>query len=353
MAPPLAADIVVTLEGPRMRPNLVVAALRFTLVSSALTGCTNTGLVSSAPQNTRPLTQIPAALQSFIGSGHRAGLKLVDAAKIKAQLYVSQFATKAVNDYSAPNRGNAAPFCEITGTNFVNSLGVDSSGTVWIPQGNPIKITSNGANCGPAGPTLTDPNGQPVDIAFDSQGTRYVADIQNNSSGPGDISVYPPGYTSPTRTLTGSFVFAVIGVAVDSRDNVYMSFVDEKNHGSVIEFPQGQMPGKNLTEVHAGLTPGTVGFDRHDNLIIQDQGTRMTKIYAPPYTGKHRKIALKGYTVQCSLNKRETALACADYENATVDVFRYPSGKYLYSFNNGISASGELIGLAYDPAGPN
>ncbi len=336
-----------------MRSNFFVAALRLTLVSCALAACTYAGSGSPVPANTRPLTQIPATLQAFVGSGHGVGLNLVDAAKIKPQLYVSQFATTAVNDYSAHNRGDAAPFCQIVGTNFVNSLGVDSSGTVWIPQGNPIKITSNGANCGPAGTTLSDPNGQPVAIAFDSKGTRYVADIQNNSSGPGDISVYPAGSTSPTRTLTGNYVFAVLGVGVDSKDNVYMSFIDRKNRGNVIEFAHGQMPGKNLTEVRTGTTPGSITFDRHDNLIIQDQGTRMTEIYAPPYTGKHRKIALKGYTVQCSLNKRETALACADYENSTVDVFRYPSGKYLYSFNNGISVSGELIGLAFDPAAPN
>jgi sugar lactone lactonase YvrE len=290
-------------------------------------------------------------------TGTRLGLRIVDPATIKAQIYVGQYGAPSdpgeVNDYNANNSKDKKEFCQVSDLTGVNAIAVDSTGELWIPQQNASgvnEVTSIAPDCGKAGTTLSDPNGQPNDIAFNSSGVRYVSDIVGNGSTAGDISVYPKGKTSPTSTLTDSAVFYSQGVAVDSHGNVYQAFVNQAvTKGGILEFAAGKMPGKIIKDIKITV-PGVPILDKSDDIIVTDDATTAVNIYAPPYNKAPKTFPLEGTTSQCSLNKAETNIACADRGNDSIDIYSYPAGKYSYSFSNGLGASPLLtIGIAQDP----
>jgi len=295
-----------------------------------------------------------------VGGAHPndTGLRMVDPAAVKAQIFVGQYggpsAPGEVNDYVANNSKNRKEFCQIADLTGVNSLGVDSTGELWIPQETASgvnEITSNAPNCGKAGITLSDPNGQPADIAFASNGTRYVSDLVGNGSTAGDISVYPKGKTAPTSKLTNSLVFYSQGAGVDSHNNVYQSWVNQaQSAGGILKYSAGKMPGKLLKAIKITIPGGPI-FDKSDNLIVTDDATTAVNIYTPPYTKAPKTFPLKGIGPQCSLNAAETSIACGDPGNNSVDVYKYPAGTYMYSFNSGLGGSPLVtIGVAQDPS---
>jgi hypothetical protein len=309
----------------------------------------------------RPLSLADVASLNGGRPGSRTPLNFLDPAVVKPQMYVSQYGQAAslegkVNDYGPTNQKNLKPLCVIGDLNEVNGIEVDSANELWIPLitlAGVGEVLSRSPHCGKAGVTLQDPNGEPADIAWAPNGTTYVSDIVSTGSNAGDISVYPKGATSPTSKLTNNSVFVSIGVSVDSKGNVYQSYFTSLSgaSGGVIEFPGGKMPAKPLKTVSATVTvPGTPTLDKSGNMIITDQSTDTLYIYAPPYTKAPKSFALEGQSVQCSLNKAETDIACADAANNAIDVYAYPAGTYMYSFNKGLNSSLTTIGVAQDPA---
>ena len=278
----------------------------------------------------------------------------IDPAALKGQIFVSAYSTAsstAVNDYAAGNTKNKGAICQITSVGEgINALGVDASNELWVPQGLDTKsglsdIVSFAPNCGAQGQTLSDSKGQPAGIAFASDGTRYVNNILGPASGAGNVAVYPKGKTKPSRLLTNPSIYFANGVGVDSKGNVYVSFYTASSTTGVMEFKGGQMPGTVL-KIQNGA-PGAIAFDKSDNLIITDDSAVTLNVYAPPYTKKPKTYPLQGHSPQCSLNAAQSNLACSDKTNTAVDIYSYPAGKYLYSFNSGLVAT--VIGTVQDP----
>jgi hypothetical protein len=297
----------------------------------------------------------PYDLHGAPAPGDRSGLRIVDPDTIKPQISVGQYGTTSgpgqVNDYAA-GTPRKPPFCQIENLLGVNAIETDASGNLWVPQvagGTTNEVISYAPNCGKVGTTLSDPNGQPGDIAFATNGTRYVSDILGNGSVAGDIGVYLKGKTAPSSKLVNKNVFFSLGVALDSKGNVYESFIDSAGTGGgVIEFVAGKGAGKVLAGIKIA-EPGTLIIDKHDNLLTTDQNANTLDTYAPPYTKAPATFALKGQSIQCALNAAGTNIACADRANNTVDLYKYPTGTYSLSFNAKLSPTATTIGIAQDP----
>jgi hypothetical protein len=91
-------------------------------------------------------------------------------------------------------------------------------------------------------------------------------------------------------------------------------------------------------------------FDRHDNLLLVNQTHPAILVFAAPYTKKAvATLPLKGTTVECAMSSRGDRLFCADYEFGSVDAYAYPTGKYLFSYTNGLEAQDGLTGIALQP----
>lgn len=298
--------------------------------------------------------QIPGVSQAGVTSN------LIDpGAVIKSGLYVAFDSPASVSEYSANDTKNKGPRCTFSGGAIVGvqAIGVDQAGTLWVPsqnygfiQPNAYPITSYAPSCGTPGITLEDPNGGPTGIAFDSKGTNYVMD-QTSS---GAVSVFPKSHTSPSRILSTPISGFGLAIGVDSKDNVYVMYLNSAHTGTVVEFPKGKAPGKTLGVTTSYFPGGTLVFDKSDNMLVNENNVvGYLEIFAPPYNGSPNTFNLKGASWQCALNKLETRLACADYGNNSVDVFSYPSISYYFSVTAGLPSHAGVYGLSYDPAAPN
>jgi sugar lactone lactonase YvrE len=286
-----------------------------------------------------------------------ASATIFDAGNSKGWTYVAPIGTTTVYGYNRRNRSNQPPVCTVGPFVSVNGgIGVDQSGNLWVPDegANPKTITEYGPDCGPAKTVLSDPgDAGPDNVAFDTNGHVYVSNSFANSGGPGNILQYTG--TSITKTLSDPDIATPQGLAVDKRNNVWVSYRDPGSTGTyVAEFPRGKMPAKLFKNISLGF-PGSLQFDRNQNLMGPNGNFSSLDIYAPPYTQSKpttRLILENGQVTDpsmCTFGPDQDKLYCTFGFFSLVNVFSYPGGKFLYTYNNGLS--GLLpFGIANDPA---
>jgi hypothetical protein len=305
----------------------------------------------------RPMSLVDAyGPHGLVLFSNRAALRFVDPAAVKAQVDAGQYGDPGeVNAYITSNKKNKKPFCTLSNLIGVNAIETDAKGNLWVPQvigssSGAAEIIEYAPSCGKAGTILQDPDGEGVDIAFGPNGIDYVSTIESSTGGPGSIAVYPAGQTSPTATLSNSNVAISLGVAVDSKGNVYESYIKSESPfaGGVVEYKGGKGKGTVLKGVKIA-EPGTLIIDKNNNMIVTDQIANTLDTYAPPYTKAPATFPLQGTAIQCAIDAAEDNIACADTQNDAIDVYAYPAGTYLYSFDNGLSPSTTTIGVAQDP----
>jgi hypothetical protein len=270
--------------------------------------------------------------------------------------YVGQFYATAVNGYRTTNKVNGSPVCTI-GISSVQGMASDRLNTLYVATrftGDRIGVATYGAHCGKVGPTFDDPTGISVDPVVDGN-TLYVTNLINTFEQPATIEIYANGATSPTGELSDPSVVKGIGVAVDSRHNLFWSSTTQFwSGGQVVEFPRGTMPGVILNPTKIGSdSPGGVIVDGTGNLLLVDQNAKAIYAYAPPYISPaFSTITLKGTSVYCAMGHYEQRLYCLDYEYGSVDVYAYPAGNYVYSYTKGIDSRLAPIGIAIEPVWP-
>ena len=118
------------------------------------------------------------------------------------------------------NTGGSSPILTITnGVNYPNAIAVNSSGTIFVANGNGEggygSVTVYPAGQNTPSRTITNGVSDPTSLAIDSNGNLYVANWISWA-----ITVYAPGKSSPLRTIT-SGVDDPIQIALDSSDNLY------------------------------------------------------------------------------------------------------------------------------------
>jgi hypothetical protein len=351
-------------------PTLPARGLPVALAALLLAGCqasTGGSLPTSAEALSlrgpgRPLSIIDPARAAVMRSANMplpSWMKPAPA-MVKGYAWVSQFNFTDVNEYAANNKKNAPPRCQIHNQSYVNGIGVDASGNVWIPQGGVFTgiTTEFKPNCGKALLSINDTDGQPAAIAFDSKRNVYIENIMNASGIQGNIDVYKPGATKPTMVLQDTnAVLRWFDIAIDKSDNVFMVYSDVYNKGHVVEFPGGKNTPKALP-MSIGF-PGGITFDSLGRLLVVDQDAANVSVYKAPFTGRAiATFALKADSVPCRFRQDRKMLYCADFTNASVDVYTYDASKpaatsYAYSFNNGIQPRSSNDGIALAPAPPN
>jgi sugar lactone lactonase YvrE len=274
----------------------------------------------------------------------------------KAMTYISTIGGTTVYGYQSANQANHPPVCTVGPFVSVNGgIGVDQSGNLWVPdQGaNPKTVTEYGPDCGPAKTVLTiSGDTLPDNVAFDTNGHVYVANAVANSGGPGNILQYTG--TTVTKTLTDPNIATPQGLAIDKRNNVWVSYRDPGSTGTyVAKFPGGNMPAKLFHNISLGF-PGSLQFDQRNNMLALAPGVPAMYIYAAPYKEKKptTQLPLKNAPTMCTLGRAQSKLYCSNGFYSKVDIYTYPAGTYVYSYNNGLSG---LIpdGIANDPAPRN
>ncbi len=295
-------------------------------------------------------------LQAAIGALALGGLTAAppvvrDGGSVAGTIYVAAFKATEVVGFDERARGRRKPACTVSGVKAVNDIGVDPSGTLWVPEqnGDGGVVASYAPHCGAPGIVLLDEGGYPWAVAFGPDGTNYVLNSEDTPSSAGSVFVYRKGSVRPARHLTDPSLHMLAAVGVDATGNVYASSTAASGPGVVVEFPLGRMPGVPLSALQLpGYPGGTLLFDRAGNLVMNDL-TGYIDVFAPPFDGPPQRFATQGLSWQCGFNHRQTRIACADYAAGGVDVYAYPSVTYLYSVTGGLEKVDTVVGLSFDP----
>lgn len=336
------------------------------------------GACSSGPTLGRPMPatlQQPTAADQWIASAgsaqprtpsegssvNRDADRFMDAEQTQGVLYVSGDETKTVLAYRSQKAGGSQPYCTVTlpredfRTRQVVAMGVDDTGTLWVPltRGSPSEVVSYARNCGYQGITLFPGTGSGANsIAFGPRGTNYV-DLEGNKAG-GGVAVFPKGATTPKRYLFYKAVRTGDAVGVDADGNVYEEITNTNFRRTlIVEYKEAKLPGVALAIHGLGRYGGhSITFDKSGNMIVPDGTADRVDIWTPPYSGSATSvIKLRGAPSQCSLDRKETRLACANSQTNSVDVYSYPSGSYIYS-DTVPPSEFAVSGVAFDPAPP-
>ncbi|HVR47296.1 MAG TPA: hypothetical protein VMT95_11775 [Candidatus Binatia bacterium] len=283
---------------------------------------------------------------------------------IKKGVYVAEYYTNDILGYDWNTRANLPPICSLPAA-FVVDVTTDTNGNLIDPDGGSRTVTvfRGPAMCGSKLGSFADGAGQPADAATQNAATNtiYVANLQATGKPYGDVSVCSLKSGCGTVLSNPAIGGQLFSVAEDAHGNVYASgyrnpSVSGYGGGSALIVWKGGA-GKGATiAAYRNKTPGGLEFDKLGNLLALDTFARSLWIYTgcPKRCSAHGPFALKGRSVYAKLDAKNALFEAADFEYGQVDVYSYAGTRgvtYLYSFNAGMTPSGDVEGIAIDPAG--
>jgi hypothetical protein len=183
----------------------------------------------------------------------------------------------------------------------------------------------------------------PNNVTVSRQGMVYIADFTGDK-----VVEFPKGSTRSKLTIP--IGYPPHGVALDSHDNLYVSYntgAHGEGPGAVNEYAPGSTSGTNLN-LPIGWAAGDV-IDGSGNLLVADQSNSAVYVFPPGSTTPSQ-------TITQSLSDPVNLAFDASFkhlyvEDAVVDgvlVYNYPSGKYVTTLNNGATS---ISGVAVYPQG--
>jgi hypothetical protein len=250
-------------------------------------------------------------------------------------LYASDAHQNVVDVFSVPGYSMVGQITD--GINQPEGLATDSNGNLYVANltGDTITVYRPGTTSPSL--TLTESDG-PLDVAVGSNGYVYAGDEG------GGIDVYPPGATSPSTRLTNSVFSRVAGVGVDTSNNVYAAGDIGATTGVVIEFVNGSGSGTNLGL--SGLKePTGVIIDKNNNLVVSNFKRHRIGIYPPGHTSPSRHIEVP-FPDRSAINQAENNIYVPEGDRDRVRVFTYPAGKLVTTIQIGGFASGAALSPA-------
>lgn len=285
-------------------------------------------------------------------------------AAVKKGVYVAEYYTNAILGYDWNTRENLPPICSLPAS-FVVDVATDASGDLIDPDGGSKTVTvfRGPAMCGRTLGSFADTAGQPADAATHDAATStiYVANLQATNEPYGSVSVCTLAGGCAGVLSNPAIRGQLFSVAEDARGNVYASgYANPSASGygggaALIVWKRGAGTGTAIA-AYRNRTPGGLELDEHGNLLALDTFAHSLWIYAgcPKRCKAHGPFALQGRSVYGKLDAKNGLFEAADFEYGQVDVYRYDGTSgitYLYSFNDGMSPSGDVEGIAIDPAG--
>jgi hypothetical protein len=277
-------------------------------------------------------------------------------ASVRSGIYVAQFFSSYVYGYALDNSKNGAPICNVYNPyQSVNDIAVDAHGNLMIPLEvpNEILLYKGTKLCGSWIATIADPYGQPTGAAANDavHGTIALVNIFD-LSGPGSVSLCTVSGGCMTN-LTNPDLYEAGGVAMDKHGNCWASGLNASYVSVLIYFAGCAEPGVAATGVAQTQGYGGLDIDKDGNLVAVSipNALYVYRGCTPKCKRVGGPFSLEGGTIFGHLNKSSTSFAAGDYQYGQVDIYKYTpkSLTYLYSFNNGLSASNDVGGAAYSP----
>ena len=267
-------------------------------------------------------------------------------------LYASQFYTNDIQVYRQSGT-NQSP----VGT-IVN--GVINPQGMWVTPNGDLYVANTGANNilvfrkGNLNPykTLSDAGEYPVDVTVDTDGTVYASNIFDTNFGPGTVSKYAPGATSPTKIYAVPNNAKVLFDALNDSSTLYVNYIDiNTGLGATVKYYPGGSTA-HLTAVTFNF-PGGMQFDNHQYLIAADQLGPFVGEYAlPSGTPFFTFGSDNGDPLGVALVRNERSIYVSDALNGVVHRYSYPGGVENDTISNGLGGSSPPFGVAADAGAP-
>jgi hypothetical protein len=305
----------------------------------------------SSPESLVPLSQRPSGPMALHG---RPVFKAVPGG-----LYVSQFYSTSVAAYTRLNSSNNPPVCTIPGAIFPNDIASDDRGDVIVPNGggHSIMIFKGSGKCGNEIGHIYDKYGQPTDVSTADALTKVVAVANMHSARGyghhgGTITLCTVSGGCTTNLINPNMA-TVVGVAMSKSGDCWASAENSSGTPTLTYFQGCTGAGQTATGFENSAIGG-LDIDNHGNIIALSSTDAQAYVYSgcnPDCTLVSGPFTLEGQAIYGHFNKQAMTFATADYQYGQVDVYRYEDSQltYMYSFNNGLSASNVVEGVAYAP----
>ncbi|MBV9718636.1 MAG: hypothetical protein JOZ77_04910 [Candidatus Eremiobacteraeota bacterium] len=304
-------------------------------------------LASAIPESLRPAGSMPL-------HGRPAPLFMSTAGGI----YVSEFYSTDIFAYTRGNTSNNPPTCTIPNVLYLNDVAADARGNVIDPDGGSrtIQVFGGSGQCGKQIGNISDPYGQPADASSMNveNGTIAVANIFSTYQGGGTITLCTLKGGCSTN-LVNSNMYEVIAVAMARNGDCWADSYDASGKAWLTYFQGCAGTGQSATGFN-NTYAGGLDIDKQGNLIAIDSYNNQVSVYSgcnPNCTLVSGPFTLNGEAIYGHLNRQSMSYATADFQYGQIDVYDYDlnhhSFKYMYSFNNGLTASDEVDGVAYAP----
>jgi hypothetical protein len=234
------------------------------------------------------LSLSPAQCTRLLSTAHRAVGRSWAARSNQTLLYVSQLVSSSVGIYAVGAKGfKTAGTLTLGSGSYPLGLTVDGSQNLYVAistlggSGTPsVDVFPRGAT--QPSKVYTDGLTGPIDVAVDRHGTLYVANLANpggggcgQSSGPGGSVVeYANGSSTPTATIT-DFPGCPNGVAVDSKSNLYLTYIYYPASGfvqsDVRKYAYQSTKGEELNlQVSGGPFMGGIAVTPKGDIVVEN-----------------------------------------------------------------------------------
>jgi hypothetical protein len=273
-----------------------------------------------------------------------------------AVLYVSGATCSCVLVYA--QRGHdQAPIGMFPGIINPRGLFVGREGELYVANSNAhvVEIFEEGVLKHPVR-TLTG-TVHPSDVARDEQsGTIYVVNQNDANQGPGDISVYANGSTTPTTYLYTHPNTFIDSIAIDDQNNVFAGYGDPNGVAQIDEFKHGSANPIQLPTM-LGYTGGMEG-DTTNDLLVADpdffngQNAPAADILTVGRRIPEFKFDEIGWPYYVALNKLEYHVFISDARLSQIREYTYPGGVLLDTISKGLENGNYPIGVAVAHPGP-
>jgi len=280
-----------------------------------------------------------SALANQAAAAHQVGGPTLPAACPTSRIYVADFAKTDVEVYPQ-GVSNPSPCAKITtGISGPEAVYVDAKGKLYVANFGTSTVTVYLRS--KKTPNLTIPTAGPgYDLFVGKDKTLYVAEATRNS-----VEEFAAGATTPFLSLTING--GPHGVATDSHNNLYVSYLSDSDGLSHVE----RFAPKAPTGTDLGFTvsfSGEVKFDAQNDLIIGDRNNSIIYIYPPHQIVPSRSFPTSGgKPVNFVLNDTETLLYVSGF--FSVAIVDYQSGTQVDSISTGLTSPS---GVALYPPAP-
>jgi len=272
-----------------------------------------------------------------------------DANPNHAWMYVASGTESIIAIYDLEHRFGPHKIGEITqGLTNPSGLAVDAKGALYATNydngnaGGGVSIYPPGATS----PSLTLSQGLsvPLDVAVDDIGNVWVV---NRGSAP-SIVVYPPGQTTPSQVITSSLIQVPTQIIFDSAQDVYFG----DNLMGVSEIPAGSSVPVSLNLQKLTATSGIALDPTNGDLFVSTDGPQKILVYPAGQTQPSRTLKLSAtacFLANGVIRNREFVFVPDCGSTGNIWVFNSNKNSPLETWN--LPAAGGACCIAFKPAG--